>query len=289
VGSGSIGLLPIALGAFALIAVAGAGRAPIPDDSVRKSALVWFAAVAICFASVAIPLQLDKSWITIGWALEGVALIALWRRLDHPGLKWFALAHLAAATYRLLPTPDLLNSYPRSTIRILNWLLYTYLVPAAALFGAARLLAPEEPGRARNWEKELYAKGRAVGAIGATIAGIVVVFIWINLEIADWYAEGARLTLQFGRSPARDLTVSIAWAIYALVLLGFGMARANIGLRWLSLSFLVVTIGKVFLYDLGELRDLYRVVSLVGLAISLLLVSLLYQRFVFRRPPPEKT
>jgi uncharacterized membrane protein len=45
----------------------------------------------------------------------------------------------------------------------------------------------------------------------------------------------------------------------------------------------VLTIGKVFLYDLGQLRDLYRVASLVGLAVSLILVSLAYQRFVFRR------
>jgi uncharacterized membrane protein len=63
------------------------------------------------------------------------------------------------------------------------------------------------------------------------------------------------------------------------------MARAATGLRWLSLAFLLVTIGKVFLYDLGALRDLYRVASLVGLAVSLILVSLLYQRFVFRREP----
>ena len=93
-GAGSIGLLPLVLAGFALAAVAGARRAPLPDTTLRKNVLVWFAAVAICFASVAIPLQLDKSWITIGWALEGLALIALWRRLDHPGLKWFALAHL---------------------------------------------------------------------------------------------------------------------------------------------------------------------------------------------------
>ena len=39
--------------------------------------------------------------------------------------------------------------------------------------------------------------------------------------------------------------------------------------------------------NLGELEDLYRVVSLVGLAVSLLLVSLLYQRFVFRRASSE--
>jgi uncharacterized membrane protein len=288
-GDGAIGMLPIVLGAFALAAVLGARRAPIADDPVRKGALVWFAAVAICFASVAIPLQLDKSWITIGWAVEGLALIALWRRLDHPGLKWLALAHFAAATARLFPTAAVMGSYPRSGTPIVNWVLYTYLVPAAALFAGARWLSTEEVGRARDWERDLYAKGRAVGAIGSAMAGIFVVFVWINLAIADWFAEGTQLTLQFGHSAARDLTVSIAWAVYALILLGFGMARANTGLRWLSLSFLVVTIGKVFLYDLGELRDLYRVVSLVGLAVSLLLVSLLYQRFVFRRVRSEKT
>ena len=61
------------------------------------------------------------------------------------------------------------------------------------------------------------------------------------------------------------------------------MAKDSSGLRWISLGFLVLTIGKVFLYDLGQLRDLYRVASLVGLAVSLIAVSLAYQRFVFRR------
>ena len=35
------------------------------------------------------------------------------------------------------------------------------------------------------------------------------------------------------------------------------------------------------MHDLGELEDLYRVGSLVGLALSLIVVSLIYQRFVF--------
>jgi uncharacterized membrane protein len=38
----------------------------------------------------------------------------------------------------------------------------------------------------------------------------------------------------------------------------------------------------VFLFDLADLRDLARVASLVGLAVSLLGVSGLYQRFVRR-------
>jgi uncharacterized membrane protein len=114
-------------------------------------------------------------------------------------------------------------------------------------------------------------------------AAILVVFAWINLTIFDAFGTGSILTLSMERMPARDLTLSLAWVLYAVTLLGFGMARDSSALRWLSLGFLVLSIGKVFLYDLGELRDLYRVASLVGLAVSLILVSLAYQRFVFRK------
>ena len=78
--------------------------------------------------------------------------------------------------------------------------------------------------------------------------------------------------------------MSIAWGLYALVLLAIGMGRKSVSLRWVSLAVLLLAIGKVFVYDLGELRDLYRVLSLLGLAFSLILVSFGYQRFVFRRP-----
>ncbi|HUD72661.1 MAG TPA: DUF2339 domain-containing protein [Dongiaceae bacterium] len=281
-GNEAIGILPLLLGALALAAAVGARRARPGDDPAGRTALVWFSGVAISFVALAIPLQLEKEWITIGWAVEGLALIALWKRLDHPGLKWFALGLLGAAAGRLVLNPAVLGYYPRSASRLLNWLMYTYLVPAVALVGSAAILRPLEAARARDWERDAYAGGRAIGAAGAGLAAIAVVFVWINLAIADWYATGPVLTLSFGTEPAQRLTVSIAWALYALLLLGLGMARRAMALRWISLAFLLVTIGKVFLYDLGALQDLYRVASLVGLAVSLILVSLLYQRFVFR-------
>ncbi|HEX9508823.1 MAG TPA: DUF2339 domain-containing protein, partial [Myxococcales bacterium] len=96
---------------------------------------------------------------------------------------------------------------------------------------------------------------------------------------------GPQLAISWERMPAKDLSTSIAWALYALILLAAGMKQASRALRWVSLLFLVLTIGKVFLYDLGELKDLYRVISLLGLALSLIAVSLAYQRFVFRKEP----
>lgn len=74
--------------------------------------------------------------------------------------------------------------------------------------------------------------------------------------------------------------ITVAWALYALSLLGLGLFRRVQGLRWASLALLMASIVRAFLHDLGHLQDLYRVGSLVGLAVSLITVSLLYQRFV---------
>jgi uncharacterized membrane protein len=47
-----------------------------------------------------------------------------------------------------------------------------------------------------------------------------------------------------------------------------------------ALGFLVLTVLKVFLYDLSALSGFYRVLSFLGLGVALILVSLVYQRFV---------
>jgi hypothetical protein len=286
-GDETIGALPVVLGLLSLIAADQSRRLSGGVAGVPRS-LVWFSAVALSFVALAIPLQLSNEWVTIGWALQGAALLALWKRLDHPGLKYFALALLAAVSVRLLLNPEVPLYHPRAGLPLLNWLAYTYLVPAACLLAGARILRGLEADRARPREAFLYRKGRCVGALACSMAAVLVVFAWINLTIFDYYSTGANLEISFERMAARDLTLSLAWAVYALVLLGIGFRRQSQGLRWVSLAFLVLTIGKVFLHDLGELEDLYRVGSLVGLALSLILVSLAYQRFVFRKRSSEE-
>ncbi len=282
-GAATIGFLPIGLGALTLAAAWRANQLREGSDPRRTSNLAWYLAASLGFLTVAIPLQLEKEWITIGWALEGLAATILWRRLDHVGLKYFALALLAGVALRLVANEAVLGYYPRPSLRVVNWLLYTYLVPAAALLASARVFGALEVSRARAWEQPLYARGWAVGAIFTAFAAACVVFVWINLAIADVFASGDMLRLRFERTPARDLTTSIAWALYALVLLAVGVRGRNRGARWLSLGLMMVTVAKVFLYDLGELEDLYRVASLLGLAVSLILVSFAYQRFVVSR------
>lgn len=284
-GDGAVGLLPVLLGTLALAAASRARGLWPAGDPGRLRTLAWFGAAALGFAAIAVPLQLEREWITVGWALEGVAVVALWRRLDHAGLKYFGLALLAAVTVRLVANPEVLVYHPRSGLPVLNWLAYTYLVPAATLVGASVLLARHEVERARPVERGLYRAGRPTAALVTGFAAVVVVFVWINLAVFDLFSTGTELTLGVARTMARDLTLSLAWALYALVLLSLGIARGTRGLRGLGLGLLTLTVVKVFLYDLAGLEDLYRVASLAGLAVSLVMVSLAYQRFVFRKAP----
>ena len=284
-----IAAVPIALGAATLAAgYALRWRGPSAPE-VRRSALAWIGAAALAFVTVAIPLQLRNEWVTIGWSLQGLATLMLWRRVDHAGLKYFALVLLGAVTVRLVGNPYVLDYHPRGSLRILNWLSYAYLVPAACLVGAFFMLRGLELGRLRSWERSH--SGRPLGAYAVVVAAIVVVFVWVNLTIFDWFSPARSIELSFERLPARDLTMSIAWAVYALLLFAIGVNRTSRGLRGLSLTMMLVTCGKVFLYDLGHLSDLYRVVSLVGLALSLILISLAYKRFVFRgdRAPRQES
>lgn len=282
-GTRLVGALPVLLALLTLSLVALARTRNEGDPGVRTSALVWLSGATMLFVTVAIPLQLDREWITIGWALEAAALLTLYRRLDHPGLKWVSMLLFAFVGSRLLLNPYVLGYYERGPWRIVNWLSYTYLVPAACLVAGGVLLRDLENERLRDWERTFTPPNvaRPFTAILYAMA-LVVVFAWLNLTIVDWYATGPALSIPTDRLPARDLTISIAWALYGLVVLALGMWRESTPMRLTSLLLVLLTAAKVFLYDLSNLRDLYRVAALVGLAFSLITISLAYQRFVFR-------
>jgi len=153
---------------------------------------------------------------------------------------------------------------------ILNWYLYSYLVCAAAMFAAAYLWP-----RAQNpkWP---------VPALNA--AGTVLLFFLLNIEIADYYSHGQVLTFNFfSSSLAQDLSYTIGWALFALGMLVAGIVLHTRAARVAAIILLLVTILKCFFHDLARLGGLYRVVSLLGLAASLVLMGILLQKFVIAR------
>jgi uncharacterized membrane protein len=281
-----IGALPVLLAAVSVatlygISVRFAAGADAADAQRRLDYLALFAAVALGFVATAIPLQLDRQWITIGWALEAAAVWWLFGLLPHPGLKYFGLALYAAVGLRLLANPEVLRYEPRGG-PVINWLLYTYGVPAIACLVGAWWLRNAERERGPLPTHDVLAGDRQHTAGAAGFLGLLMIFWLVNLEIADFYSAGRYVELDLSRDFRRDLTRSLAWGLYAIVLLVIGMVRKVRPLRLVALGFLLLTVGKVFVYDLGQLTGIYRILSFVALGAALILVSLLYQRFARR-------
>jgi hypothetical protein len=97
-----------------------------PADRRDLGPVALVAASTLGFATVAIPLQLQNQWVTIGWALEGAALAWLYRRVPHKGLLWAASALLATVFVRLALNPAIFVYEPRGAMRVINWYLYAY-------------------------------------------------------------------------------------------------------------------------------------------------------------------
>ncbi|HEV8577947.1 MAG TPA: DUF2339 domain-containing protein [Thermoanaerobaculia bacterium] len=284
-GKAYIGALPLLLAALSVAAVAGVRRrfaaAPegTPEAGRRLGYLALFSAVALGFIAVAIPLQLHRQWITVGWALEAAAVWWLFGKLPHPGLKYFGALLFAFAGVRLLANPEVLR-YEERGLPIVNWLLYTYGVPALCCLVGAVWLKRAEAARQGAPDYDFLAGDRKVLPPAAAGLGLILLFALINLEIIDFFSTSRYVELSTERQLARDLTMSLAWGLYAMALLLTGLWRKLRALRFLSLGFLLLTVAKVFLYDLSNLEGGYRILSFLGLGVALILVSLLYQRFI---------
>ncbi|MBI5383934.1 MAG: DUF2339 domain-containing protein [Verrucomicrobia bacterium] len=243
----------------------------LPAGSPKRAALLaWFGGVTLFFITLIFPIQFDRQWITIGWALEGAAVLWLFTRLDHPGLRITGVGLLIAAFARLALNPAVLSYHARAVTPIWNWYLYAYGIATLCLFAGAWFLRPPR--------HELFKSNAAAVLTGL---GTVLGFLLLNIEIADYFtlAGRATLTFEFTGHFGRDMTYSIAWALFALTLLIAGLWKQVRAARYAGLGLLMVTLAKLFFHDLAQLQQLYRIGAFIGVAVIAILASFLYQRF----------
>jgi uncharacterized membrane protein len=264
-----VGALPVFEGAvMALLLRQLLQIEPTGQRDLGRLALV--AGSALAFVTVAIPLQLERQWITIGWALEGVALLWLFHRVPHNGLRLAGVALLITSFVRLTFNPAVLHYHARAAGPIFNWYLYAYGITSACLFAGAQLLAPP---------RHLLLGSNARTMLSTL--GTLLAFLLLNIEIADYFTEAGAtvLTFEFSGNLACDMTYSIAWGAFALGLVIAGIWKKIRAARYAGVALLCATLLKLFFHDLARLQALYRIGALLGLAITAIAASFLYQRF----------
>jgi uncharacterized membrane protein len=261
--------LAVVFAAFylALLRLPAAGRlraAPELLDSLHLAA-------AVVFLTIAIPLKAHGRWLTVGWLVEGAALLWAADRVKQRLLRALALACLALGLTALFTVNPITSATP-----IFNARFGTYCVAIAVFAFTAWLAMKPRPGEAESFSQAWPAIGAA-----AVLAVNALILIAVSLEIfAFWWVrhwsgnwrefEQHRMYAQFSYS---------AWfMLFGAILLAVGFARRSAFLRWQALVLLAVSVGKVFLVDVSQLSQGYRILSFLGLGALLLAVSFVYQR-----------
>ncbi len=142
-----------------------------------------------------------------------------------------------------------------------------------------------------RWNKILWPdyRWRQETGIYLQIALVFLVFALITGETKDYFEKSIAFTGQTGVSSKQEivtrlenlkqLSLSGAWLIYSILLMGTGMWRRLMGFRIIAIALFGLTILKIFIFDLSYLDSLYRIFSFIGLGVILLAVSYLYQRY----------
>ena len=218
----------------------------------------------------AIPLAASGRSIAVCWSAESMLLFALARQWKIRLLRVLGGAVLALAFTATLS----LNSSLHGEVRMLwNVRFATYLAGiAAGLFAAwtaSRALETSAgPDDQRGWRLD-----GILAVVGATI----LLMIGVCLEIATYW--GGQYQLARSERVLDEQFSYSAWTmLFGTAMLAAGFWRKVATLRWLGLVLLTLSIGKVFLFDLRELSQGYRILSFLALGALLLAVSFVYQR-----------
>ena len=118
----------------------------------------------------------------------------------------------------------------------------------------------------------------AVGFAG--VIGTTLLWLVLSLECHGYFVARSMLggDLDLWRWRAH-LALTVFWTLFAigLMCLGFRLNRSR--LRWLAMVLFGVTVLKLFVVDMANVQQIYRIVAFFILAIVLGLVARTYQRF----------
>ncbi|SNS25010.1 MULTISPECIES: DUF2339 domain-containing protein [unclassified Azospirillum] len=210
------------------------------------------------------------------WLVAGLGALmpgrGRWVRGFGVGMTGLALLHIFAL--QVLALNPLWSGAAVGPWPLLNLLLLAYLLPACMLLLVRRRLLSHLPIRRVVIDAPalLLLLTYALLAVRQLFHGNI-----ISIAVAGWPSD---------------------WEMYAysgvgllaaagLILLGIRTGRADI--RYTAMAVLLGTVAKVFLLDMSGLDGVPRILSFLGLGLSLIGVGWVYQRFVFPRSGADRS
>ena len=263
------------MGVFAIgmaLLYATAAKVLMQRVATSRREILLLIAIALTFVTIAIPIQLRSNWITIAWAVEGLAVLWAAFQIESVRLRLHAFALFALAFFKLLLWDTPYGTRPAFTPIFNRYFLSSVLVLACFL-GAIYLIE-----RARERKLIESQAPRLIIGLAAAVAFWFVISVethtyFVTRALAEREPEDAVNQRWLGQ-----MALSVVWAAYAGALAAVGFVRRAAPLRWASLALFALTVIKALLIDIAELQRLYRIIVFFVLGVLLLLVAWAYHK-----------
>jgi uncharacterized membrane protein len=211
-------------------------------------------AIGIALSGVTLALALDGPALVVGWSAEAVILTWVAGRTGEQRALVFALGFLGLAALHTVSDEAPPNALLDGVDSLGPALAATLSVGVAALLMG------------------LLVDRRDLWMLLFATSGVAFVYA-ASLGIVD-LIQGD----QVERSQTAQVVLSAFWAGLGLVAIVVGLVRDVRELRYGGLVLLGLGVAKLFLYDLAELNEIYRVLSFVAVGLLLLTGAYAYQR-----------
>jgi uncharacterized membrane protein len=216
-------------------------------------------------ATLLVAVGLGLSGVTLALALDGPALVAAWSA-EAAILAWVARATgeqrtlvFSGAFLVLAGLHTLTDEAPPDAL--IDGVADLNTAVAAVLSVAVAALIT---GLLVEWP-DLRMLLLAAAAVGAVYAASLLIVDVIQGDAVE-------------RSQTAQVALSAFWATVGLAAIVAGLVRDVRELRYGGLTLLGLGVAKIFLYDLSELDELYRVLSFIAVGLLLLAGAYAYQR-----------
>lgn len=151
-----------------------------------------------------------------------------------------------------------------------NALLLGYGIPAVLMAILARMIRQTRPALVYRI---------------AAVTAIALALVYLTLEVRTIFH--GPVIAGFRTTDAEQYTYSAVWLAFGVALLLAGIALRSQPARFASAAVVILTVGKVFLYDLAGVQGFFRALSLICLGLTLMGIGWLYQRLLF--PPRPRS
>jgi len=232
-------------------------------ETKRDSLVLYFMIGMASFSIAMVPaLQFTGKWITGAWLVEGIVLAWIFYKTEIKTFLTFGIISLGAGLVRLFSidsyyrTREYMESaqdYVSTYTPIFNERTLIYGVGVVSLFAVAYFAFYKNEKNIAKW-------------LGIVANGVIL--YWIGLEIFSWNIADDTASILF----------SLAYLIYAGILIWIGVVKKYSGFRILGLLLIAFVILKAYTYDIVEMNMFAKFIMFTLLGVAIIGVSFKYHQ-----------